>query len=104
MRFNDKKSDCNRVRHFRKPKNLHRNRGYALGETENLTDSSFKRMFRIDRDSFNELLENIDPYITFDSEHAINSSGSSIAKSTRLAITLRWLAGASYIDYVLRGE
>ena len=35
MRFNDKKSDCNRVRHFRKPKNLHRNRGYALGEMKN---------------------------------------------------------------------
>jgi hypothetical protein len=39
----------------RKPKNSHRNRGFAVKEIQNLSESVFTRMFRLDRDSFYEL-------------------------------------------------
>ena len=36
----------------RKPKNRHRNRGFAAEEMDNLSDALFKEMFRIDREAF----------------------------------------------------
>ena len=79
--------------------NLHRNRGYALVEMDRLTDTVFKRMFRVDRPTFNELLDLISPImIERDVQKAINSLGTPIQPKTRLAVTLRWLAGGSRID------
>jgi hypothetical protein len=63
-----------------------------------LSDSSFQKMFRMSRTSFLELCERIDPLIHRDELKASNSSGSQISTSTRIAMTLRWLAGGIYID------
>eukprot|EP01031_Cornospumella_fuschlensis_P045526 gene45526-55718_t len=81
----------------RKPRNAHRNRGFALNEMENLRDEVFKRMFRVDRDTFAELEELLKPIIGRNEQKAENSSGSFISVRTRLAVTLRWLAGGHHI-------
>jgi len=56
-------------------------------------------MFRVDHATFDEILIRIEPFLEEKKvEKAINSSGSPISNKTRLAVTLRWLAGGSYID------
>jgi hypothetical protein len=61
--------------------------------------STFKRMFRVDRYTFEEILEKISPFLDEKNDQkAINSSGSPVTNKTRLAVTLRWLAGGSYVD------
>lgn len=82
----------------RKPHNSHRNRDFAVDEITRLSDLIFTRMFRVDRDSFYELVENIEIKLIRNEVRAKSSSGSSINTITRLAVTLRWLAGASYLD------
>ena len=82
----------------RKPANSHRNRGFAIGEFSRLSPAVFKTMFRIDRPTFFEILAKIEPEIKRNETYAINSSGHPILSTTRLAVTLRWLAGGSYLD------
>jgi hypothetical protein len=51
------------------------------------------------RGTFDELLELEAPLILHrDAQKAVNSSGTPIHPKTRLAVTLRWLAGGSYVD------
>jgi hypothetical protein len=79
--------------------NVHRLRGYALEEMDRLSPNVFKRMFRVDRATFDEILERVSPFVGGTQEQkAINSSGTAIPTKTKLALTLRWLAGASYLD------
>lgn len=87
-----------REQYRQKPRNRHRNRGYALDEMEHLDVETFLCMFRVDRDTFNELEERIAPLVHRDEVKAVNSSGQAITARTKLAVTLRWLAGGSYID------
>ena len=78
----------------RKPRNFHRNRGFAIEEMDRLDPSTFKKMFRVSRSTFDELLDIITQHLIQCSEvKAKNSSGSSISTKTRLTITLCWLAG-----------
>ncbi len=80
-------------------RNLKRVRSYALRAMDELNDNTFKRMFHVDRATFDEILETISPFVKTPNEvKAYNSSGGPIVLKTRLAITLRWLAGASYLD------
>ncbi len=80
-------------------RNAFRHRGYALEEMDRLEPALFKRMFRVDRATFDEVLERIEPHIKHRNQvKAINSSGAPIVLKTRLAVTLRWLAGGSYLD------
>jgi hypothetical protein len=59
----------------------------------------FKRMFRVDRETFGELMESTASFMKDrNAMKAANSSGSPITLKARLAVTLRWLAGASYLD------
>ncbi len=85
-----------------KTKNRPRNRGYAVHEMSQLSDTSFTRMFRLDRKLFySVLLPMIKPLVEPKSRgklNAMNSSGSFISAETRLAVTLRWLAGGSHLD------
>ena len=55
-------------------------------------------MFRMSRGSFADLEEELDPFLRRDEMKATASSGSPISTRTRLAVTLRWLAGGSHID------
>jgi hypothetical protein len=81
-----------------KPRNRHRNRGFAVGEMEYLSDRQYKEMFRVDRSAFDWLVEDLDTFLRRNEVKANNSSGSCIPTSTKLAVTLRWLAGGSHID------
>lgn len=62
-------------------------------------DRMFRRIYRLDVQSFNELLEMIRNRIsTLDSDRAVQSSGSEVCAELRLAMTLRYLAGGSATD------
>ena len=80
--------------------NRHRSRGHLEADLDNnLTDAEFTRMFRLNRQCFNDLLAKITVVMPERNEaKAIASSGSAITNKIKLAITLRWLAGASYLD------
>ena len=79
--------------------NLHRCRGFALEQMNLLDDVTFKRMFRVDRVVFDILKSRIHPHFqNINISRAMNSSGSPISIITRLGVTLRWLAGGSYLD------
>ena len=82
------KSACNR----------HRDRPGVEIDMDTLSDTEFQRMFRLDRETFGELLQKITPFLPADEKKACNSSGSLITAKLRLACTLRWLAGGSYLD------
>jgi hypothetical protein len=79
--------------------NRHRERGWALRQMDEMPDELFRRMFRLDRATFDShviLLKN--HMRPLNEQKAINSSGSAISVKTRLAVSLRWLAGGSYLD------
>ena len=79
--------------------NRRRDRGYAQVEVDELSDSNFITMFRMNRENFERLLRLISPILhESDEAMAMLSSGSTITKRTKLYATLRWLAGGSYLD------
>jgi hypothetical protein len=58
------------------------NRGYAVGELDQIPEGIFKKMFHVDQATFDELLEKITPImVQRGKQNAINSSGSSIHPS-----------------------
>ncbi|KAJ1443009.1 hypothetical protein B484DRAFT_462450 [Ochromonadaceae sp. CCMP2298] len=67
---------------------------------DRLSDHIFLKTYRLDRASFNELVEQIDPLIRRVAVKATASSGSEIPTRTRLAVTLRWLGGGTWCDIV----
>jgi hypothetical protein len=80
-------------------RNIIRGRNYALQEMDQLQSALFKRMFCVDRKTFSEIQEAITPFMMAKNlQKACNSSGSPVQLKTRLAVMLRWLAGASYLD------
>lgn len=60
-----------------------------------ITPSMFRRAYRMDLPSFNELLRRINYRLTKDDRKARHGK---ICPASRLAVTLRFLAGGSYID------
>ncbi len=59
----------------KKKENRKRNREYGLEEMEHLSDYDFRAILRVPRDSFDELLERISPFMYTPNEmHARNSS------------------------------
>jgi hypothetical protein len=44
-------------------RNIRRNRGFALGQMDQLDDNTFKRMFQVDHRTFDEILEPITPFL-----------------------------------------
>jgi hypothetical protein len=67
----------------RKPRNFHHNRGLAIEEMDHLDPSTFKKMFWVDRSTFDELLRIITPHLDqWNEVKAKNSSGSSISPKT----------------------
>ena len=79
-----------------------RNRGYGIEEMDALDDTTFQRMFRVNRTGFNLLLELIKPkFVDLNDRSSINcknGNGEPIQLQTKLACVLRWLAGGSYLD------
>jgi hypothetical protein len=68
--------------------------------TDDMPGGRFQKMFRLDRETFEEARLKVTPRIRKRDElQAIRSAGSSIHIKTKLAVTLRWLAGGmSYLD------
>lgn len=85
-----------------KKRNRRRNRDYGLEEMEAMSERDFRKMFRMSRSAFNvlhdKIREDLDERMKLQRKYAINSSGSEISSRTRLAATLRWLAGGSYLE------
>jgi hypothetical protein len=80
-------------------RNRHRNRGFALEEVNFLSDKDFRKMFRMDRASFEALLGMVSNFLPdVNQEMAKRSSGGAVSKRTKLYVTLRWLAGGIYLD------
>ncbi len=85
-------------RGFSKAKNIRRNREYGLQYMREMSDQDFQRMFRVTREGFQQLCDGIALRLSIDILQARRSSGSHISITTRLAVTLRWLGGGSYLD------
>ena len=81
-----------------KAKNRIRDREYGLKVMSEYSNDEFERMFRLSRVGFEKLLREISTDLVHNEQQAINSSGSPIITVTRLAATLRFLAGGSYLD------
>jgi hypothetical protein len=74
-------------------------RNYALQEIDQLQPALFKRMFHIDSETFSDIQEAIPLYMTAKNlQKACNRSGGPVQLKTHLAVTLRRLAGASFLD------
>ena len=80
--------------------NCHGDRRGAMEFVHSWSDSIFERMFRLAREDFFDVLAKIAPKIEKNEEMARRSSGSGISPEMRLLITLRMLAGASYLDMI----
>jgi hypothetical protein len=80
-----------------------RRRGMArfMSNTRGLHDVEFHRAFRMSRGSFDRLLSKLGPELTRDQSQGLRSCGGSIEPACRLAIAVRILAGASYVDIML---
>jgi hypothetical protein len=63
-----------------------------------LTDAEFRRTYRMDKSAFRHLLEVLAPSLSGDVPMAVRSSGSAVAPALQLSMTLRYLAGGSYLD------
>jgi hypothetical protein len=87
---------------FGKHANKIRNRQYGLDVMREHTDSEFKNMMRLNRSTFNKLLEQITKYLGPKNELKARAAGggvgTSISSRTKLYCTLRWLAGGNYHD------
>ena len=87
-------------------RNMPRNREEVIRKINNLSDEFFRKLYRMDRPTFNWLLEKIRP--RFEKKkgrrggdsirQGENSSSEFIDPMIRLAVTLRFLAGGSYLD------
>ena len=81
--------------------NRKRNREHVQRTIDGWTDLMFGRQFRMTRSSFGKLRDIIDrQFPPRDGEMARRSSGSTVSTNIRLYVTLRVLAGASYLDMV----
>lgn len=94
----DTKNDDS-IHEEKKNKKRRRNRQFALDQMHYLSEEDFRRMFRMSRSAFNSLLQTIEPYMhNTDELQGVRAYGSIISNTTKLAVTLRWLSGGSYID------
>lgn len=66
-----------------------------------LANADFRLLFRMDRDTFWALFDLVRASLETSEEMAILSSGQPIPPECRLAMALRVLAGASYLDCML---
>lgn len=90
---------CNEIdRRPGRAANLKRDRSIPLTSIQNWDEEMFGRQLRLKREDFNHVLDSIRPILHKDEGMAIRSSGSCVDPALKLAITLRILAGASYLD------
>lgn len=66
-----------------------------------LDDHEFTRYYRVDKPTFQHILERLRPALTTDEEMARRGSSGPISPELQLSMTLRFLAGGSYLDIML---
>lgn len=64
----------------------------------NLTEVEFQSRYKLDKESFGDLVVRLTPVLAKDYAQAKRSSGSGISVELRLSATLRWLCGGAYQD------
>lgn len=91
------------IANFRtKAGNRYRDRKYGLQQMANLSDAEFVKVFRLTRPAFAKLHKMLKPLLSVKMPfRGISSSGSTVPTVTKLAATLRWLAGGSFLDISL---
>ncbi len=87
-------------RRFRRRSKLRHRVRFGI-TTKHLSEEEFLHCFRLSRRSFNKLLMLLLPNLQRDEDQARRSSTGAIAPATRLAITLRVLAGGLHHDQML---
>lgn len=92
-------NELNTIPRIRGP-NQARDRQYSLEYVRSWDDVTFQRQFRLHRRAFNNLINLLIDILETNESMAIRSSGSSINPELKLYITLRILAGASYLDMI----
>jgi hypothetical protein len=60
--------------------------------------ASFRKMYRMTPEAFLELANKITPFVIVNEKMAIASTGAPIPVELRLSLTIRFLAGGSYLD------
>ncbi len=96
IRFLLKPGEFRTVR--KKPRSTRRRFGEM---TSSLTDTDFRSVFRMSRDTFQKLLGHIAPYLTRNRSIALPSTAGVVEPDVRLAMTLRMLAVGFYLDLLL---
>ena len=86
--------------HHLRAGNQKRDRFEIVRWAAELDDKMFRRQFRLVREDFFYVLLKISVDLSRNEKQARNSSGSSITPELKLMITLRILAGASYLDMI----
>lgn len=69
--------------------------------TRTLNDLEFSLAFRMSRGTFERMILSLGPLLQRDALQGIRSSGGFVEPYIRLAVTIRMLAGASYLDVML---
>lgn len=80
--------------------NKHRDRSRIIAWSKEIDDVMFRRQFRLHSIDFHDVLLKINVDLDKSVLHAVNSSGSAVSPYLMLMITLRILAGASYLDMI----
>ena len=65
---------------------------------DNLTETEFQSRYKLDKDSFQGLVERLRPHLEKNETEAKRSSGEGISVEMRLSITIRWLCGGAHQD------
>lgn len=80
--------------------NKHRDRAHAMEFVHSWSNVEFYRQFRLEHKEFYDLLTTISNDLHKNEAKAKSSSGSFVSPEMMLFITLRILAGASYLDMI----
>eukprot|EP00951_Prasinocladus_malaysianus_P004139 scaffold29253_cov31-Prasinocladus_malaysianus.AAC.2 len=81
--------------------NIHRIRMNWPVRVASLSDSNFKRRYKVSKARFAEIANNIRSLVEAENHHqARRSSGSSVSAEIKLSAFLRYLAGGHYLDIV----
>ena len=95
-----KKAICRRLRKG----NRSRDRRAVIEEVDSLPEAIYKKMFRVDRDTFEAILEKVEEQLPSHRDPARvrmqvkGYSGQELSNRIKLMCTLRYLAGGSYWD------
>ena len=89
---------------FRKPRegNRFHDRASSIGNVDRLRDHEFKRLYRLDRPTFDDVLSKISPLleknVSMASRNIRGNKGMTISPKIMLLSTLRFMAGGIYLD------